>query len=135
MSQTKAEKKEMNKKLNQQYIETKINPIIEPMTHALFSELETSPNEDPIEFMLKHLAKDYGNRPSALEAERMELEFLREEVPNLQKVHGIQNKIYGKMRSYLGENLTAGHNNDGNQSSSSSEDEQEDVGELPPMNS
>lgn len=105
------------------------------MTHALFTELEISPNEDPIEFMLKHLAKDYGNRPSALEAERMELEFLREEVPNLQKVHGIQNKIYRKMSNYLGQNLTASDKNDGNQSSSSSEDEEEDAGELPPMNS
>eukprot|EP00355_Strombidium_rassoulzadegani_P008281 CAMPEP_0168619014 /NCGR_PEP_ID=MMETSP0449_2-20121227/6379_1 /TAXON_ID=1082188 /ORGANISM="Strombidium rassoulzadegani, Strain ras09" /LENGTH=331 /DNA_ID=CAMNT_0008659927 /DNA_START=201 /DNA_END=1196 /DNA_ORIENTATION=- len=58
-----------------------INPIIEPMALQLFQNLQ--PNNDPIEFMLDYLKNNFGNRPSISEGERMELDFLRKEVPRL----------------------------------------------------
>jgi len=41
----KAEKREVQEKLNKQYIDSKINPIIEPMALKLFSDLKT---KDPV---------------------------------------------------------------------------------------
>jgi hypothetical protein len=60
------------------------------MAFALFAE--NSPNEDPVEFMINYLKQNYGNRPSVVEADRMELEFLRQEVPTLRKALGITNE-------------------------------------------
>ena len=118
----------MNEKLNKQYIEQKINPIVEPMAFALFAE--NSKEEDPvsinnyshlslnfqIDFMIKYLKQNYGNRPSVIEADRMELEFLRQEVPTLRKNLGITNE------SPSGAHSTA---SDKHEKSSSSDDEDE----------
>jgi hypothetical protein len=79
----------MQERLNKQYIDSKINPIIEPMAFSLFQNLESG--QSPVSsnlilqanFMLSYLKKNYGNRPSVNEGERMELDFLRKEVAKL----------------------------------------------------
>lgn len=42
----KAQRREIQEKLNKQYIDTKINPIVEPMALALFTSAEGS--KDPV---------------------------------------------------------------------------------------
>lgn len=84
------------------------------MAFALFAE--NSKEEDPIDFMIKYLKQNYGNRPSVIEADRMELEFLRQEVPTLRKNLGITNE------SPSGAHSTA---SDKHEKSSSSDDEDE----------
>jgi DNA-binding helix-hairpin-helix protein with protein kinase domain len=45
-SESKQMRREMQEKLNKQYIDTKVHPIIEPMANALFSQ--AGPNDDPV---------------------------------------------------------------------------------------
>jgi len=86
---SKQNRKEMQEKVNKQYIDQKINLIIEPMAAALFT---TGGGQDPIEFMLEYVRTNFGNRPSVNEGERMELEFLRSEVMKLRsEVYGNKN--------------------------------------------
>ena len=46
MSDPKQSRKEMQEKLNKQYIDSKINPIIEPMALQLFQGMGA--NENPV---------------------------------------------------------------------------------------
>jgi hypothetical protein len=39
MNSDKAAKREMQEKLNKQYIDSKINPVVEPMTKKLFMDI------------------------------------------------------------------------------------------------
>lgn len=45
-SESKQMRREMQEKLNKQYIDTKVHPIIEPMATALFTQ--AGGNEDPV---------------------------------------------------------------------------------------
>lgn len=45
-SESKQLRREMQEKLNKQYIDTKVHPIIEPMATALFSQ--TGSTDDPV---------------------------------------------------------------------------------------
>lgn len=81
----KKEKQAMQEKLNKQYIDSKVNPIIEPMVNSFFSSNES----DPVDYMISYLKKNFGNRPSINEGQHMELEFLRKEVSKL------KSDIYG----------------------------------------
>lgn len=45
-SESKQLRREMQEKLNKQYIETKVHPIIEPMATALFTR--GTPKDDPV---------------------------------------------------------------------------------------
>lgn len=76
----------MQEKINKQYIEAKVNPIIEPMTIALFSENQI--NQDVVQFMLDYIKQNFGDRPSINSSERMELDFLRQEINQLRGVLG-----------------------------------------------
>lgn len=73
--------------------------------------------------MINYLKKNFGNRPSVVEADRMELEFLRSEVPTLRKALGITNASPSGI-------TTASDNIDGDKSSS---EEEEFVDDLPQM--
>ena len=47
-----------------------------------------------MDYMLKYIADNFGNRPSANEGERMELEFLRQAVPKLrEELYGSKNNL------------------------------------------
>ena len=91
MEADKAQKRSIQEKLNKQYIDQKINPIIEPMAVALFQSNVKSKDEAvsqfiillfslKIEFMVKYIKDNFGNRPSINEGEKMELEYLRKEL-------------------------------------------------------
>jgi hypothetical protein len=45
-SESRQQRKEMQQRINKQYIDSKVHPIIEPMATALFSKVQ--PNEDPV---------------------------------------------------------------------------------------
>ena len=45
-SESKAERRQLQEKINKQYIDSKVHPIIEPMATALFSE--AGPHDDPV---------------------------------------------------------------------------------------
>lgn len=47
-SESKQLRREMQEKLNKQYIDTKVHPIIEPMATALFTQ--ATANDDPVSF-------------------------------------------------------------------------------------
>lgn len=66
--------------MNKQYIDQKINLVVEPMTLAFFA---SDGKKTPIEFFLDFLKDHYGNRPGANEADRIELDYLRGEVNKL----------------------------------------------------
>lgn len=63
-------------KMNRAYIENKLSGILEPMVSTIFKE---NP-EDHIEFMIKYLKENYGNRHSVNMNDRLELNFLRQEL-------------------------------------------------------
>ena len=47
-----------------------------------------------MDYMLKYIADNFGNRPSANDGERMELEFLRQAVPKLrEEMYGSKNNL------------------------------------------
>lgn len=49
---------------------------------------------DMMDYMLKYIADNFGNRPSANDGERMELEFLRQAVPKLrEEMYGSKNNL------------------------------------------
>ena len=54
-SESKQMRREMQEKLNKQYIDSKVHPIIEPMANALFSQ--AGPKDDPVSFCL--IANDF----------------------------------------------------------------------------
>jgi len=62
------ERREIQEKLNRQYIDQKLNPIMEPMTLAFFV-LEHK--KDPVDMFLVFLKDNFGNRPSVFEGERI----------------------------------------------------------------
>lgn len=62
--------------LDQAYLENKVNSLIEPMVMQLVS---TQP-DDPVQFMLQWIRKNYGDRTSLNQSKRFELEHLRKEV-------------------------------------------------------
>jgi hypothetical protein len=45
-AQPRQSRREMQERLNKQYIDSKINPIVEPMTLSVFRDL--APNQDPV---------------------------------------------------------------------------------------
>ena len=49
-SESRQQRKEMQQRINKQYIDSKVHPIIEPMANALFSQ--AGPNDDPVSFCL-----------------------------------------------------------------------------------
>lgn len=51
-SEQERERRAMQEKINKQYIEAKVNPIIEPMTIALFSENQV--NSDVVSIFYIH---------------------------------------------------------------------------------
>ena len=70
---------------NEDYLESKVKSIVEPM----LLQLATAQPDDPVDFMIKWIKKNYGDRPSQNRNKRFELEFLRSEVDKLEgKVQG-----------------------------------------------
>jgi len=63
-------------KLSMAYIQTKLHPILQPLTSATFQE---SP-ADHVEFMMQYIQENHGKRPGINTNDRNELEFLRKEV-------------------------------------------------------
>lgn len=47
------ERRAMQEKINKQYIEAKVNPVVEPMTVALFNE--NMVGNDIVDFMLAYM--------------------------------------------------------------------------------
>lgn len=71
--------------------------------------------------MLNYMKENFGNRPSANEGERMELEFLRTQVAKKRmEVYGTKSGSPGGQRSTAGD-----------EPNSSSEDEDDYVDDLP----
>ena len=62
--------------LDQAYLENKVNSLIEPMIMQLVS---IQP-DDPVQFMLQWIRKNYGDRTSRNQSRRFELEQLRKVV-------------------------------------------------------
>jgi hypothetical protein len=56
----RASKREVQERLNKQYIDSKINPIIEPMALDLFTKKVD--REGVVDFMLQYMKDNYGNR-------------------------------------------------------------------------
>ncbi len=67
----------MGDQIHRAYITQKLDPILHPMATATFL---ASP-ADHSQFMLDHIKEHYGNRQGINTKERMELEFLRKEIP------------------------------------------------------
>lgn len=67
--------------LDQAYLENKVNSLIEPMIMQLVS---IQP-DDPVQFMLQWIRKNYGDRTSFNQSKRFELEQLRKEVAKVDK--------------------------------------------------
>ena len=67
--------------LDQAYLENKVNSLIEPMIMQLVS---IQP-DDPVQFMLQWIRKNYGDRTSLNQSKRFELEQLRKEVAKVDK--------------------------------------------------
>ena len=57
---------------NKAYLNTKVNRIMEPMVKAILKDMP----EDPIDFMLKFIVENHGDRASVHKNERIELEEL-----------------------------------------------------------
>ncbi|CDW75609.1 UNKNOWN [Stylonychia lemnae] len=73
-------------KMNKSYIDNKLAGIFEPMVNHIFQENPP----DTIEYMIRYLKDHYGNRPSINQNERMELDFLRQEVDKLKDMVGVE---------------------------------------------
>lgn len=132
-SKERAKKREIQEKLNKQYIDNKINPIVEPMALALFGS--EGGQKDPVSyllflmyiflclqipFMLDYIKQNFGNRPSVNEGERLELEYLRQQVATLKAELG-----KGQSGAYKSTASDKGDSSDG------SESEGDYVEELP----
>lgn len=76
-----------------------------------------------IDFFLGYIADNYGNRPSANEGDRSELEFLRKTVSQL--------KLYGGPGNASTPGASTGDSEKPVSSSESSDDEDEQVEDLP----
>ncbi len=76
----------MNSKerMNRAYIDSRLSGIFEPMVSSLLAE---KPN-DMVDFMIKYLKENYGNRPSINANERMELEYLKDQVQRMKNQSG-----------------------------------------------
>lgn len=101
------------------YITTKLDDILKPMMTKMFVE---NPS-DPVQFMQDYLRDNHGRRPAFNVNQRMELDFLREQVV----------KLSAQVASGSQENSTADEgaasNSDTEQSSEGSDNE--DVLDLP----
>lgn len=75
------------------------------------------------DYFLGYIAENFGNRPSANEGDKSELEFLRKTVA--------QFKTYGAGASNLSPGVSTGDSEKPVDSSASSEDEGDYVDELP----
>lgn len=80
-------------------------------------------SEDMNDYFLGYIAENFGNRPSANEGDKSELEFLRKTVAQL--------KTYGAGASNLSPGVSTGDSEKPVDSSASSEDEGDYVDELP----
>ena len=69
----------MADKIYKAYIIEKLDPILHPMATQTF----LAQPDDHIKFMMDYLKEHHGNRMGINTNERMELEFLRKEVPAL----------------------------------------------------
>lgn len=76
-----------------------------------------------MDFFLGYIADNYGNRPSANEGDRSELEFLRKTVAQL--------KTYGGQASNLSPGASTGDSEKPVSSSASSDDDEDYVDDLP----
>ena len=87
MKRTKKYKK--YEEINNEYLSTTLERILEPLTVELLQELP----EDPETFTINFLKDHFGNRKGFNEGERTELEILRNEVPRLRAL--IENQAAG----------------------------------------
>jgi len=97
-------------------LQSKVDDILKPMVIQCFMEEPA----DPVEFFLEYLKMNHGNRPSVNYNEKMELEFLRKEVPLLQE------RIQG-----LSASASTADDKDSDASASGSDDDEDDVFDLP----
>lgn len=67
------------------YLQTKVDPILHPMTSGTF----LAGPSDHIEFMMKYMQENHGKRPGINTNDRNELDFLRKEVARLKKELGV----------------------------------------------
>jgi len=80
-------------------------------------------SEDMMKFFLTYIGENFGNRPSANEGDRSELEFLRKTVGQL--------KSYGNQASNLSPGVSTGDSEKPVDSSASSDGEDDYVDDLP----
>ena len=71
-------------KMQMAYIQTKLDPILHPITTQTFLANPT----DHIEFMMQYMQENHGKRPGINTNERNELEFLRKEQKRLKALLG-----------------------------------------------
>lgn len=67
--------------LDKAYLANRVNSIIEPM----IIQLSTLQPEDPVQFMLQWIKKNYGDRTSQNQSQRFELDMLRKEIAKVDK--------------------------------------------------
>lgn len=65
--------------LNENYLEN-LSKVIEPM----LVQMATIQPDEPVDFMIKWIKKNYGDRLSENRNKRFELDFLRKEVAKLE---------------------------------------------------
>jgi hypothetical protein len=69
--------------MNQSYIEHKVNSILEPM----IIRMAFLKPDNPAEFMIRWLKKNYGDRPCENQKKRSELDFLRKQIAEYDNQH------------------------------------------------
>lgn len=94
----------MRKVSKREYIQDKLNTIIEPMVNQLFVDVTKGNSEDPTMYFLKYLRTKFGYRSTSSE-ERNELEFLRGENKRLAKLQVLNDSSSDESEDELVEDL------------------------------